>query len=231
MTHQKMTLRKTRKGLTLVEIMIALIIAAVASIAFMTSIVVMLHQTAENRRHALGVQMAEYYQSLALAASYHRIGTASVEDTDFEFLFTHTADNPLEVLSDSSHPDRSLAYRVWFEVTGFGEVSSASSSSLTAALPAGQQWNVNEWQNNYLTITQGRGRGQIMRIVSNTANTLSLTADLTGANTSQGFRIVPDDTSRFVINNGKTVRIAISWGDESDHRVIRRSVLIRHREG
>ena len=217
-----------RKGFSLVETMIALIIAVTVSLAFVVTVILMIRQNAANKAQLLALETADYYQGLALAADYKKIGTPDVSDDDFEAQFKATEQNPLTVIADPSDPEDSARFDVFFEVTGFGEVSSASASTITASLPGGDSWEANEWEHNYLTITKGKGKGQIMRIKSNGTNSMNLTADLTGDEDVE-FKIIPDSSSHFVINNGKTVRLTVTWGEGESHETIHRTVLLRHR--
>jgi hypothetical protein len=56
-----------------------------------------------------------------------------------------------------------------------------------------QSWNTNSWVNYYVSLTSGKGSGQIRKIISNTATTLKV---------SPAFAAVPDDYSKFEIRSG-----------------------------
>lgn len=218
--------------------MIALLLAAFMSITFISAVVFTLRQTAANRQHTKAMSIATYYQNLVMASDYFKIGETGLDSNDFEQQFHFDEDgnritesNPLIVHADPDYPDESTAYQVWFEFTGYGTVSAASANSITATFNSLQEeWEANEWIGNYLTVTTGRGRGQIMYITSNTGTSLTATGDLTGTNTGVTFARIPPVDSQFVINNAKTIRIYVTWGDEEGHRQIVRQVQIRHLE-
>jgi hypothetical protein len=129
--------------------------------------------------------------------------------------------------TDPQFPTSTQQYTVNIRFTGWGTVQSASNNGLTATLPTGQQnWVTNEWAGHYVTITEGTGRTQIMRITANTGNTLSVTRDLTGTSTT-GWTLNPDSSSRFYINDGKTARIQVTWGNSQNFRTVDRTVFVR----
>lgn len=215
-----------RRGVTLVEVVIAMAVAAFVMLSFMTAIVFMLRQNAENRQHYEALQILEFHQGLIAAANPARLGATNLEEIDFEDQFNHRRAAPLAVRAhpDEDHPGDE--YFISFEFTGWGAVSDAEENTLEADLPDNHlDWPTNRWAGSYVTITQGRGAGQVMLIRSNTANTLTVTGDLTGA-TDVPWDREPDSTSRFAINNARTVDIEITWGDGTRHRRIQRTLAL-----
>jgi hypothetical protein len=71
--------------------------------------------------------------------------------------------------------------------TDSGTATGGTASTLTDGT---KSWTVNEWQDGYVIITAGTGAVQLRQISSNTATTLSVSADWTTA---------PDDTSEYSI--------------------------------
>ena len=218
--------KATERGATLVEVVIAMAIASFVILGFMGAIIFMLHQNAENRDHHGALQVLEFHQGLLTAANPLRLGDPDLDDDDFEAQFNHRRADPLVV---TTHPDEDqpgMEYRISFEFTGWGAVADVGSNTLRAVIPENQNdWEPNRWVGSYVTIISGRGSGQIMRITANTADTLTLTGDLTGQS-SAGWDREPDSTSRFAINNARTVDIEIEWGDGQRHRRIQRTVYV-----
>jgi type II secretory pathway pseudopilin PulG len=211
-----------QKGMVLVEAVFAVAIIAITTLAFISAMVFTARQAEVNTQHLYGVNLAVKYASMIRASTPAYLGDQAAPSGAFARLFL----TPQTVYSNPSEPSASTIYNVSFTFTGWGSVASATGNSLTASFPAGlSAWNTNEWTGHYVTITEGLGRTQIMRIQSNTANTLSLTADLTGA-TSTNWSLNPDSTSKFYIDDGKTARITITWGDGSRHQTINRTVFV-----
>lgn len=216
------SLRRRNRALTLVEIMIALLLATFISLGFMGSVVFMLRQNAANKQHFMGVQTANYYQALLWAVDFDIIG-----DDDGSNQFEASETSPLIVKSDDQYDQYAINYRVWFEHEGWGRVTSSTGTSITVDLPDNQDpWVVDQWKDNFVTIYDPAGdNGRIALIVGNNANTLTTTTDLSGAISDQAFSNPPAADSVFFINNGKTVNITVQWGDGQDYKTIQRSLL------
>lgn len=223
------------KAVTLVELMFALVIASFVSIAFMSSVIYMIRVNKSNAAQLDALAIASYYQGLVMASDRSKIGNMGLATSDFEFQFNKynpavsaiANSGPKIEYADPNNAAKSPQYRVWFEFTGFGTVASATANTLRANFPANQKtWKTNEWTGSYVTITKGFGNGQVMRVRSNTGDTLTLTRDLTGA-TNTNWEIIPNNTSEYNINNGRTVRLFVSWGDGSGDKTITRTMFLR----
>lgn len=207
----------------MVEAVFAVVLVATTTLAFVAALIFSARQAETNSEHLYAVHLAAKWGHMLRAANPTRLGDQSTSGTAFEQQFY----TPQSVSGDPTHPAVAPQYTVTCRFTGWGAVTSAGANNLTASFPAGvDPWIPGEWVGHYVTITAGTGRTQIMRITANTANTLSVTADLTGAtNTTWGQ--TPDTTSRFFINDGKTVRVRVTWGDGSRHQTVDRTVFIR----
>jgi len=126
------------RGFSLIEIMIAVMIAGVVSIAFMSAVIFMIRQNGENKQHYNAVQAANYFGGLVSAASYEKLGAPGLESDDFEKQFDYDDENPYEYAVDPQYEEKSHKLDVWFEFSGWGDVDSASNTSLTADLPDNQ---------------------------------------------------------------------------------------------
>ncbi len=218
--------RNRRYGATLVEVVVAMAIASFVILGFMGAIVFMFHQNAENRTHYEALQVLEFHQGLLAAARPQRLGAPDLADGEFEARFAHRREAPLTVRSHPEEGRPGEEFRISFEFTGWGRVQDAGGNTLQAEIPDNQnEWQPGRWVGSYVTITSGRGAGQIMRITSNTGDTLTVTGDLTGLS-DVGWDRQPDSTSRFAINNSRTVDIEIEWGNGERHRRIQRTVYI-----
>lgn len=212
-----------KKGMVLLEAVFAVAIIAITTLAFISALIFTARQAEINTQHLYGVNLAAKYAALIRASNSTNLGDTNAPANAFarQFLAPQTA------YSNPSEHSAGIAYNVSFVFTGWGSVASATANTLTATFPPGlSPWKVNEWTGHYVTITEGLGRTQIMRIKSNTANTLTLTADLTGATTTN-WTMTPNTTSKFYIDDGKTARITIVWGDGSRHQTINRTVFLQ----
>lgn len=75
----------------------------------------------------------------------------------------------------------------------------ASSGSASTLVKSGMTWIVNQFANMDVVITAGTGSGQKRRIASNTADTLTLAAAVTGNSNTGNFSVAPNSTSIFKI--------------------------------
>lgn len=99
----------------------------------------------------------------------------------------------------------------------------ASGSATRQLIDASKTWTVDEWIGFYVKITAGTGKGQVRVVISNTANTLTLSQDWTSL-------LSPDTTSQYsitdvndnsiskgcqvTIDTGATVVIASQYADD-----------------
>lgn len=65
----------------------------------------------------------------------------------------------------------------------------ATSGSTTTIVDTAQSWDVNEFANMWVMIVDGTGEGQMVKIVSNTATTLTFAAITTGADATSVYQI------------------------------------------
>lgn len=114
------------------------------------------------------------------------------------------------------YTDRNLGITatITVNIEGDGWVSAAEDFNLT-------DYNVNreenKWVGSTVFIIEGKGAGQRAYITGNNSTTLSITTDLSRETTS-GWEAVPDNTSHYLINRGKTVTISITWTYRGEQR-------------
>ena len=213
---------RQKRGMVLLEAVFAVAIIAITTLAFISALVFTARQAEINTQHLYGVNLAAKYAAMIRASKTEYLGNPAAPANAFSRQFLQ----PQTVYGNPSEPSAGETYTVSFQFAGWGGVASATANTLTATFPPGlSPWKTNEWIGHYVTITEGLGRTQIMRIKSNTANTLSLTADLTGA-TTKNWTLIPDTSSKFYIDDGKTVRISVVWGDGSRHQTVNRTVFV-----
>jgi type II secretory pathway component PulJ len=223
--------KSRRCGLSLIEVTISIALLAIVSIGLIGSVIYLIRQARENRAHYYAVQYANNYVGLLSAADYKNLGSPDLESDDFELMFISSEEDPIIKYSNNEKTDHAIELKIWFEFTGWGKVAAATEKSLTITLPSNHKnWESNEWARSYMTITKtpsGRGgQGQVVRVISNGDNTLSVVRDLTGTDTSEGLAVVPEVGSDIIINNGKTVRMYIKWGNGRAYRTLIREIII-----
>jgi len=213
--------QRVHRAVTLVELLAAIGIIGFMTIAFAGALSYNVQSIEANRRVAEALQVAQFYEGRLFGSTYQALGDPDIDSGAWEAQF---ADTQEYVVEEAGQQPRT--YTISFRHTGWGAVGSATASTMTADFPENQEeWITNEWAGQYLVITRGRGAGQIMRILSNTADTLSLTRDLTGAQ-AEDWTVIPDSSSRYNINNSKTVEVTITWGGPRREEAFRRVVTI-----
>lgn len=202
------TIAKRQIAFSLIEIMVSMVIFAVATVAFVSALIY------GGRTSYLAAQEVAAANFAMTLIEQMRIRCTNLNDYDAlgdpnatqanSFIGNHTT--PI-VPGDPS----ASVFTANVRFKGFGMVSSSTNSAMTATIPTGfPDWIVDEFVGGTVMIKEGRGSGQIARITANTANTLSINRNLTGAGSS-GWQSNPDNTSYFEINGGKTVEINVSW--------------------
>ncbi|MBN1900471.1 hypothetical protein JW926_04000, partial [Candidatus Sumerlaeota bacterium] len=216
------------KGVSLVEILFAVAIFSFTALGFMGSLI------ASSRASAVIPYeiMAENFASriiermqlrcrLGSIDKYELLGDSSADPED-SFLQTFTFE------SDPDNPETSVTFNVDVTFRGFGMVSSATDTTLTAQFPQGfHKWEDNAWEGNPVMIKNGRGNGQMAYILSNTDDTLTITRNLDGS-PGDGWLSLPNPTSYFEINGGKTAKVVVSWTFKDKSYSSEREVLIYH---
>jgi Tfp pilus assembly protein PilV len=226
--------RRHDRGFTIIETVIALLIAGAAGLAFVSSAIYSQRQAQINRDHMYGMMLVNTVAAQVMAADWDRLGDPAAAAGTLENALLNGFTRQGDRFVNNVSPNFTMA----ITYTGWGAVDSSQPTGLTsAATPGRRAWATNEWAGQYVQIYEGLGRNSMMRIRSNTANTLTVSADLTVAGRTGALTPWPitlDNTSRYAINNGKTVQIAVSWNtsntrinvEGADYRRIERTVFV-----
>jgi hypothetical protein len=93
-----------------------------------------------------------------------------------------------------------------FEIIGFDGGKSSGSNAYNTLIDTSKSWATNRWRNSAVRILYGKGAGQIRRIASNTATTLTV---------ARGWNITPDNTSVYSLQ-GDSETMYLSWGGSAE---------------
>ncbi|MBX7245392.1 MAG: prepilin-type N-terminal cleavage/methylation domain-containing protein [Candidatus Sumerlaeaceae bacterium] len=213
----------SNRAFTFIEVMVSLMVTLVVALGFIASVIYSSKQADLSRDHLYGLQAMDAFQGQVQASNVVLLGEVSTTTpTVYEARFR----NPMSITPDYTNPTINYTYTANFTFTGWGKVVSATANTLTCGIATNQSnWTTNEWVGHYVTIASGKGAGQIMRITANTGNVLTVSADLGGVSNTN-WAINPDNTSTYYIDDGKTVRIRVTWGDASRYRTMNRTVLV-----
>lgn len=183
---------------TLVEVMIATMVFAVMVFAMMSSVVFSSRTTRLNTNALAAKNVAQgYFERMTIdvfanvnppADGFYAPPNGGYADVDYD-------DNPPVWLDEGL----GIRCRVEFDFKGYGRVTSGSSVSIRDDRAV---WESNEWVGDAVYLIDGAGTGQYAEIRSNTSNTL---------NFSESFRFPPNSSTRYMINNGKTVEVTTTW--------------------
>lgn len=182
------SLRSGGRGFSLVEVMVA---AALLAAIAMSILATMTYASQVTRLNGYAITAKNIAQGF-----FERMQIDNFENV--------SAENYPDIEYDSNPPvwlDQALGIRcqVRFRFTGFGEITNASANNLT---DNNMGWEKDEWNGNTVFLTEGQGAGQFAEIDFNTPNTLHLVGSL---------EIAPKKGTKYMINNGKTVQITVSY--------------------
>jgi len=112
-------------------------------------------------------------------------------------------DTTLTFAAIATPPDSTSCY----EILGFDAGTSTGSNAYNTLIDSGKSWATNQWKNYAVRILYGKGAGQMRRILSNSATTLTL---------YRGWSVTPDNTSIYSIQ-GDSETMHVSWGGSAQH--------------
>lgn len=215
------------KAFTLIEVTWAILLFSLITTGFVATLIASTRAASnlpiEVTADSLAMKIIEEMQlrNRLNISEYDKLGDPEAPSED-SFLETFTFE------TDPDDPSKSVTINVDVEFKGFGMVSSAGSTSLTADFPDGfEEWETDEWAGGVVMIKKGRGSGQLAHIVSNTEDTLTITRNLDGTPGSSWI-INPSTSSYFEINGGKTADVTARWSHLGKERSRTFHTLIYH---
>lgn len=189
---------KKLRAFTLTEVMVAMLVFAILAIAMTTTAMFSLRITRLNTNSIAAKNIAQgFFERMAIDEFANVNPPANA-------VFAPTNGGYADIADDAADPvwlDEALGIpcAVDFEFKGYGRATAGTGNSLTDATA---EWETDEWAGDVLYIVDGRGAGQFATITSNTGDTLTLAGNLAFS---------PDNSTRYMINNGKTVEITTRW--------------------
>lgn len=112
-------------------------------------------------------------------------------------------DTTLTFPTISTAPDSTSRY----EILGLDAGKSTGSNAYNTLIDSSKSWSTDRWKNYAVRIVYGKGAGQMRRILSNSATTLTL---------YRGWNVTPDNTSVYSIQ-GDSETMHIAWGGSAQH--------------
>ncbi|MCX7015616.1 MAG: prepilin-type N-terminal cleavage/methylation domain-containing protein [Candidatus Sumerlaeota bacterium] len=197
-------MRRSTSGMTLIEIVIAMAISAILTLALVSATITAARVSSNMPYDVYATQIISKTAEDLRKENYDLVGTTGLPLYNSAQTF----------YSDPDDHSRGTSFTVSVRFKGFGLCASGSSSTtLKAVLPAGDPgWTANEWQGSVVMLKDGAGSGQCAYVKSNTADTLTITRNLDGSG-SLAWIQTPTTTTYFEIGGGKTVVITASWSN------------------
>lgn len=192
MNRDKYTDKRNNYGYTFVEILVAITLFAIVTVAFLPWFQQSGKMGKLMAQEVTAKNIAQGLLEKMLADRYENVTTANYPESGV----TYYIDQIIGIVAN-----------VTITIEGDGMVSSAAAQTLTDDTAS---WETNEWTGSNVFIIDGTGRGQRAFIKSNTNQTLEITLDMSGM-TDIPWDIIPDTTSHYLINGGKTVTITVDW--------------------
>lgn len=194
--------RRNHRGVTLVEIVISMLMLALLSITVISSVIFSSRGARLNTNALAAKNIAQGWFERMAADDFGNV--TPPDNTASGGIWNPTGAGYEDIPTTSATPvwlDRALGIpcAVDFAFKGFGIASGGGSSSLT---DSSVSWETDEWEGDTLYLIDGTGSGQHAEITSNSATSLSIDGT---------FTVPPDNTTKYLINNGKTVEITTTW--------------------
>jgi len=181
-------LLKPKYGFSLLEVIISITLLVLISVSIITSLMFSYRITRVNTNAIAAKNIAQgFFEKMAID-TFANVGPVHYA--------TIAYDNETPVWLDEA---MNMSCRVEFAFKGFGTTEGGSLSSL---IDNDTNWETNEWAGDTVYLVEGKGIGHFAPIISNSINTLHLGDTLTAS---------PDTTTKYMINNGKTVEITTTW--------------------
>ncbi len=234
---------KTSRAMSLIEVVIAIAVAAIVSIGLYASAIYTMRQTARNVEHMYALQIVNSAAAKVRAARFDLL-TAEEDDVPNEafekqFFSSHVVE------ADPSHP-ASTTYTLTYKLKGYGKGIQESFGG-----GSGKQFDLlqptdsaavakDEYKDHLLVITGGKGANQVMYIRGNNAThfnsgtgaktvKVKMTSKLDGSSGGpgdDGFGVAPGSSSVYAIDYGMYCEVTVSWGDAEGYQTVTETVYV-----
>jgi type II secretory pathway pseudopilin PulG len=199
------------RGVTLLEIVISMMLLTLLAITVISSVIFTSRGARLNTNAIAAKNIAQGYFERMAGDEFSNVGPPAdgavfwpnlPDPNDANGRIAGTGypdiaiDDPDPVWIDQA---MQIPCAVSFDFKGFGIATGGGATSLTDNDAA---WETNEWAGDTLYLVDGAGAGQFAQIASNTATVLTL---------ASAFTVDPDATTKYMINNGKTIEITTTW--------------------
>lgn len=196
--HRFRSNHTSRRGFSLVEVLISTVVFSVMVTSMVSAMTFSARSTRLNTNAITAKNVAQSYFEMMAIDTFANINPPA------DGTFSPSNGGYADIDFDSVPPvwlDEALGIncRVEFDFKGYGQLTGGSSSDLTHA---GADWEPDEWAGDTVYLIDGAGSGQFARISGNTVDRLSLASPLSFA---------PGASTKYMINNGKTVEITTTW--------------------
>ena len=181
-------LLKPRYGFSLLEVIISMTLLVLISVSIITSLMFSYRITRVNTNAIASKNIAQGF--------FEKMAIDTFANVDPQYYPNIAYDNDPPVWLDEA---MNMSCRVEFAFKGFGTTEGGSLSSL---IDNDTNWETNEWAGDTVYLVGGKGIGYFAPIISNSVNTIHLGDTLD---------VSPDTTTKYMINNGKTVEITTTW--------------------
>jgi type II secretory pathway pseudopilin PulG len=188
--------QKSKRGITLFEVLIASSILAMVSVTVLSTMTFSNKSTRLNTNAVMAKNIAQGYFEKMNSDFFAEVHPGNPDYTDI----TKNSADPVYL---DEYLDMKCA--IDFDFRGFGIAEGATVNSLTdsSKIPGMGDWETDEWKGHNLYLVDGDGLGQHAEITGNTADTLSYIGN--------AFAKQPAAGTKYMIDNGKTVRITTNW--------------------
>jgi prepilin-type N-terminal cleavage/methylation domain-containing protein len=218
-----MNQRTGRRAVTLVEVIVATAILAVAAAYSISAMIVAARMARTSQQELIAIEVLNrVVEQVRAAPLYNFLGDPTVAGTapvgpgnSEDITFTH----PRTIVYDADIAQNAITFTATFEWWGFGPVANASGTTLefsTAGWPRNADGDVEiDPVGRRVVIREGSGRGQMAEITGFT-ETGTDTGRFTVTNAFNGWTdanwmVTPNTTSFYEVDAGRNVRVTVTW--------------------
>lgn len=220
---------RRRRAVTMIELIIAIMLMAVVVLAFLSATTFGISSIRATIDRQMALDAMQLWEARILGANRERLGEPTLTAASPEWPLTQSINwNP-----DPTFPNQAPTVTMRARYKGWGFAAASTGTTLVRGSVVGNTnttsyaghpnlpgwwapWVANEFTGNIVVISDGPGRGQVARIISNTADTLTISTDIRSMDTAGYVNNRPWDVavgvgSQFYISNSKTVDLSATW--------------------